>query len=708
MNNQRDLNKLFKPNSVAILGASRDENKIGHIVLKNIIDSGFAGKIFPVNPNSTEILNIKCYAEYARLPTVPDLAIISLPVGLVLLTLEQIAAKGTKNIVIFSAGFKEAGPEGIRLENALIATAEKLQLNIIGPNCLGFASTPAKLNATFSKAGNLPGNLRFMSQSGALASAIFDWAKENEIGFSEFITMGNKAVLNENHILQYWLDAKETKVAAVGMSRYQPVGLYLESIIDGQKFLQLAKQVAKDNPIFILKPGKSQHAQQAIKSHTGSMAGDAAVQEAAFAEAGIIRCDGVEDMFDLSKAFSWENAPKGPRVAVVSNAGGPAVISTDVIEKEGLQLATLSKATTEKLKTNLPRAASVLNPIDVLGDALADRYQEALVDVLSEKNVDAVVVILTPQIMTEIEVTAKLIGQLSTNYGKPIICCFMGGELAEKGEKILNSFKIPSYRFPERAIKVLASMWKWQQSVKSQKPVRFAKSEIDTKKIEKIVAAVEPGSKVLSVGQSEVLLALAGIKIPVSQLVENTAQAKKFLKKYKGPMVLKISSPDMMHKTDGGGVMININSNSDIDKAWQELNAVAKKLPKKFSYSFHAQQQIEHGLELIAGVKYDGSFGNVLMFGAGGILAELIGDSNLATLPLDIDKTMALIVNSKAYKLLKGFRGHKPYAIEKLAELLVKLGTIAQASSYFSELTVNPIIVTDKEAWAVDPRIILR
>jgi acyl-CoA synthetase (NDP forming) len=536
----------------------------------------------------------------------------------------------------------------------------------------------------------------------------FDWAKENEIGFSEFITMGNKAVLNENHILEYWLNDTENKIAAPGMSRYQPVGLYLESIIDGRKFLQLAKQVAKNNPIFILKPGKSQHAQQAIQSHTGSMAGDAVVQEAAFAEAGIIRWDGVEDMFDLSKAFSWENAPKGPRVAVVSNAGGPAVISTDVIEKEGLQLAALSKSTAEKLKTNLPRAASVLNPVDVLGDALSDRYQEALIDVLSEKNVDAVIVILTPQIMTQIEATAKLIGQLSANYGKPIICCFMGGKMAEKGEKILNSYKIPSYRFPERAIKVLASMWKWQSAVKSQKSINFIKSEIHFDKIEKIVSSVEAGNKVLSVDQSEALLKLAGIKIPVSQLVESTAQAKKFLKKHKGPIVLKISSPNMIHKTDGGGVIVNIRSNSDIDKAWQQLNSVARKFPKKFSYSFHAQQQIEDGLELIAGVKYNGSFGNVLMFGAGGILAELIGDSNLSTLPLDTDKALALIASSKMYKLLKGFRGHKPYAMQKLAELLVKLGNIAQASLYFSELTINPIIVTDTDAWAVDPRIILR
>ena len=704
---------------MAVLGASRDEKKIGHIVLKNIIDSGFTGKIFPVNPNSQDILNLKCYTDYTDLPQVPDLAIISLPVALVIPLLQTIADKGTKNIVVFSAGFKEAGPEGIKIENNLIAAAEKLGLNILGPNCLGFASTLAKLNATFSKAGSLPGNLRFMSQSGALASAIFDWAKENQIGFSEFITLGNKAVLNENDILEYWLENKEKRVAQPGMSRYQPVGLYLESIVNGQEFLRLAKQISKENPIFILKPGKSTHAQKAIQSHTGSMAGDTVVQEAAFAEAGIIRCEGVEDMFDLSRAFSWENAPKGPRVAVVSNAGGPAVISTDAIEKEGLQLATLSKQTQEKLKTNLPRAASVLNPVDVLGDALSDRYREAIVDVLAEPAVDAVVVILTPQIMTEIEGTAQLIGQLSANYGKPIICSFMGGELAETGEKILNSYKIPSFRFPERAIKVLGSMYRWKQYVENAHIAAGQaswKTEHEQKKastllinkIEKIIAATEPGSKVLSVSQADELLKLFDIKVPAAEAIESITQAKKFLKKHTGPVVLKISSPDMIHKTDGGGVVVNINSNQDLTSAWTAMSATAKKLPKKFSYSIHIQKQIEHGLEMIAGVKYDGSFGNVLVCGAGGILANLINDLNLRILPLDKTKALELITSSKAHKLLKGYRGHKPYAIDKLADLLVKLGNLAQASSYFSEITVNPIIVTATDAWAVDPRIILR
>ncbi len=706
----RNLNKFFSPNSVAVLGASRDEKKIGHIVLKNIVNSGFRGQIFPINPKAENIIGMDCYKSYDKLPGVPDLAIISLPVELVLKTLESIAKKGTKNVVIFSAGFKEAGKQGEEMEKNLRATAEKLDLNILGPNCLGFASTLSSLNATFSRVGGARGNLRFMSQSGALASGIFDWAKQNNIGFSEFITLGNKAVLNENDILRYWLDQRPEK-SEVGLSKCQPVGMYLESLDVGKEFLELAKKVSAKDPIFILKPGKSKQAQKAIRSHTGSMAGDDAVQDTAFDQAGIIRCEGVEDMFDLAKIFSWEDAPRGPRVAVVSNAGGPAVISTDAIEKEGLQLATLSQKTLNKLSKNLPRAASVLNPVDVLGDALADRYQEAIADVLAEKGVDALVVILTPQVMTEIEATANLIGKLSAKYGKPVVCSFMGGEMVNKGEEILNRYKIPSFRFPERAIKALSKMWQWQNGKKTRKlKIENRKREVAPKnsKLEKIIKSVEKNTKVLSALQADATLNLFGIKTPPSQNVHNLTEAQEFVKKHSWPVVLKISSPDLIHKTEAGAVIKNIHNDEQLETAGAKMASIAKKLKNKSSTYIQIQTQVGSGVEVIAGVKYDASFGNILMFGAGGILAELIGDSNLKLLPIDEVGAKNLIAKSKVSKLLTGFRNQKSFALNKLATLLVKLSHLAESTDCFSEITINPIIVTEKEAWAVDPRIILK
>lgn len=701
----RNLHKFFSPNSVAVLGASRDEKKIGHIVLKNIVNSGFRGQIYPINPKADNIIGMECFKSYDKLPETPDLAIISLPVELVIKTLESIAKKGTKNVVVFSAGFKEAGKQGEEMEKNLRATAEKLGLNILGPNCLGFASTLSSLNATFSRVGGIRGNLRFMSQSGALASGIFDWARQNNIGFSEFITLGNKAVLNENDILRYWLDQQPEKYE-VGLSNCQPVGMYLESLDAGKEFLELASKVSAKDPIFILKPGKSKQAQKAIRSHTGSMAGDDAVQDAAFDQAGIIRCEGVEDMFDLAKVFSWENAPRGPKVAVVSNAGGPAVISTDAIEKEGLQLATLSQKTLNKLSKNLPRAASVLNPVDVLGDALSDRYQEAIADVLAEKGVDALVVILTPQVMTEIEATANLIGKLSAKYGKPVVCSFMGGELVNKGEEILNRYKIPSFRFPERAIKALAKMWQWKSKAKN----KTIKTTVVSKnnQIAKIINSVEKNTKVLSAVQADAVLNLFGIHTPPSQNVHSLAEAQEFVEKHSWPVVLKISSPDMIHKTEAGAVIKNIHTEDQLDKAGVKMGAIIKKLPSKSSSFIQIQTQVGSGVEVIAGVKYDASFGNILMFGAGGILAELIGDSNLKMLPIDEAGARQLIAKSRVSKLLTGFRNQKSFALNKLATLLVKLGHLAQSTDCFSEITINPIIVTEKEAWAVDPRIILK
>jgi len=705
---ERNLTKLFNPGSIAILGASRDKKKIGHIVLKNIVNSGFRGRVFPLNPNTDSVEGMDCYADYKDLPEVPDLAILAVPAELAVALLEPIAKKGTKNIIVFSSGFKEIGPQGEKLENNLRLAAEKYKLNILGPNCLGFVSALSNLNTTFSQASGAAGNLRFISQSGALASGIFDWAKHHDVGFSEFITLGNKTVLNENDILRYWLGQKNN------LSGHRPIGMYLESIDAGKEFLNLVSKISITDPIFILKPGKSKKAQQAISSHTGSMAGDDAVQDIAFKQAGMIRCDGLEDMFDLAKIFSWVNAPNGSKVAIVSNAGGPAVISADALEKEGMQMANLSAKTHKKLKAKLPRAANILNPVDVLGDALADRYSEAINDVLAEKGVDALLVILTPQIMTEIEATAEIIGRLAKKYGKPVVCSFIGGDLADKGEEVLNNYRIPSFCFPERAIKALAKLWQWRSAVESRKlkvksPVKIKTLTKNTiNKISKIIKSVKKESAAaLSISETDKILNLGGIKTPKSAVVNNLGEAEKFAKAQGWPVVLKISSSEMLHKTEKGGVIINIDNPVKLSEAWKKINQAASKLPKKSLFSLNIQKQTPSGVEVIVGVKYDGSFGNVLMVGAGGILTELIVDRNLKLLPIDERGAEELLSGAKVYPLLKGFRGQKSYALKKLAELIVKLSVVAEANFGFSEITINPVIVTEKEATAVDARIIL-
>ncbi len=709
---KKNLYKLFNPDSIAVLGASRDEKKIGHIVLKNIVNSGFRGRIFPVNPNAINIEGMDCYADYKDLPEIPDLAILSVPAEVAMKLLEPIAKKGTKNIIIFSAGFKEIGAQGEVLENNLRQEAKKYNLNILGPNCLGFVSTLSSLNATFSQASGAVGNLRFISQSGALASGIFDWAKHNQVGFSEFITLGNKAILNENDILRYWLDQKTKHLNEDGLSKYHPVGMYLESIDEGKEFLNLASRISANDPIFILKPGKSKKARQAIQSHTGSMAGDDAVQDAAFKQAGVIRCDGLEDMFDLAKIFSWVNAPKGPKVAIVSNAGGPAVISTDALENEGLQMASFSEKTKNKMKEKLPPEASVLNPVDVLGDSLANRFGDAINDVLSEKDVDALLVILTPQVMTEIEATAEIIGQLAKKHGKPVVCSFIGGDMVDKGEEILNAYKIPSYRFPERAIYSLAKMWQWQVNVQNLNTKARSLPEIKSvakNKINKIVAtAKKEDRKALNILEANEVLNLCGIKTPGSIEVSNLIDALRFARVNGWPVVLKISSSEVLHKTEKGGVIKDINNPLKLKEAWKKINLAILKLPKNSRATIVIQQQIAGGLEVIVGIKNDVSFGNVLMFGAGGVLTELIVDNNLKLLPISESGVEELISGSKIYPLLAGYRGKKPYNIRKLVQIIIKLCALTEHIKAFSELEINPIILTEKDAWAVDGRIILK
>ncbi|MCL5784088.1 MAG: CoA-binding protein [Patescibacteria group bacterium] len=460
----RDLTGLFFPKSVCVIGASRNQGKVGAIVLKNIIDSGFKGKIYPVNPNTSELDDLNCYKDVASLPEIPDLAVIAIPATQVLEVLKEIGEKGIKNAVVFSAGFKETGEEGERLEKELINIAESKNINVLGPNCLGFVNNLVPINVTFGEVAGQSGNLRFISQSGAIASSLFDWCKTNKLGFSEFITLGNKAVINENDILGYFQKhARKASPCEANLPGTLPIGLYLESISKGSQFLKLTSEIAKQDPIFILKPGKTEAASKAMQSHTGAIAVEDAVLDAALFQAGVIRCQTLEDFFDLSRSFSWNQSPKGDKVAIISNAGGPAVISADAVISEGLKLAEFDTETHEKLLEILPRYAGILNPVDVLGDALADRYANASEIILQNKEVDALVVILTPQIMTQIEQTADSLGRLSEKYQKPIFCSFIGGSLVLEGEQELNKLKIPSFRFPERAIWATGKMWQFRK-----------------------------------------------------------------------------------------------------------------------------------------------------------------------------------------------------------------------------------------------------
>lgn len=689
--NNADLNKLFNPTSVTVIGASRDSKKVGAIAVRNIIDSGFKGKIYPVNPKAGTIQGLESYKDIASIPETPDLAIISLPGELVLSILKQIHEKGTKNVVVYSAGFGETGEEGKKEEEKIAKFAREQSLNILGPNCFGFVNNKHHINTTFGQVVNTTGNLRFISQSGALAASIFDWAMGSGMGFNQFVTLGNKAALNENDILSFWSDDLEEGEA---------VGLYLESISDGEMFLKLLSKISAKHPVFILKPGKSEAAKKAMQSHTGSLAGEDAVLEAALKQNGVIRCEGIEDMFDMARAFSWATPPSGPNVEIISNAGGPAVISADMVSKYGLSLAETGRKTKDLLRKNLPREASLLNPVDVLGDAQADRFKVVIEAVLEEEDVDSVVVILTPQLMTEIEKTAEIIGQLHQKHKKPIFCSFIGGEKAQKGEKILSEYEIPSFRFPERAIRTIKFMWKWNKWVQSKTQIAQLSSINGHSGGLPSQTILDATGKTLSSYEVNKVMKDFGLETPKTQKVSTLTDATKFGEKVGYPVVLKISSSNLLHKTETGGVIINIYNEEALVKAFNKIN--------KHGEDILIQKQIVGGIEVIVGVKEDENFGQVILFGAGGILTELIKDKNMRILPIEYEDIIEMVEKSKIYRLFSGFRGAEIYDLGLLYENITRVIKLVESNKKISEFEINPLIITRQNVYAVDGKIILK
>ncbi len=718
---QSALDQLFTPHSIAVVGASADPKKLGNILVRNIVDSGFAGPVYPVNPHGGAIRGLQAYKQYSDLPETPELAIIAIPAAAVADALRAIGMAGTKACVVLSAGFKETGEKGALLEAELAEIAETFGIALLGPNCLGFVHEAHALNATFGQLTRRPGTLRFMSQSGAIATSIFDWADYTKLGFAEFVTLGNKAVVTESMVLQYWLRERANRTETQKRKGYDPIGMYLESIVDGSSFLATARQLALTDPVFVLKPGQSDAAKAAMQSHTGAMAGDHVVMEQALSEAGVIQCQGIEDVFDLIRTTAWTKAPTGKRVAIVSNAGGPAVLTSDRVIAEGLTLAELSATTRRKLEEQLPRAASFHNPVDVLGDALADRYARALELVLTDPAVDAVVVLLTPQVMTQIEETAAVIAKLSAEYRQPILCSFMGGSQIARGERVLSEHEIVSFRYPERAIWALGRLWWWRQWQRKQRrgmvttKIGTGSTSVLTQRkragLKTIIAELKRQKQTVLNGDAvQRLFSTVGIVQPPAIVAKSLEEVQQFVNAHHFPVVLKVSSPHVLHKSDVGGVITGIRSQQELVSAYWQLERIMEGLGREVRTSgmVEVQKQVEGGVEVILGMKRDATFGPVLMLGAGGVLAELIHEQNLRLLTVDPNHAKQLIESSKIYPLLAGYRGSNRMAIGKLVQLVVHLAEVCLAVPELQEFEINPVLVTRSEAWAVDGRGILQ
>jgi acetyltransferase len=679
------LDAFFNPKSIAIVGASRDETKVGHKIIDNILVGGYPGKVFPINPNAADIDGLRCYPDLASIGETPELVIIVVPSRLVPEVMKQSAAAGVHAVIIITAGFKEIGAAGAELEREVSQIAKHAGIRVLGPNCLGVIAPGNKLNASFG--GNLPavGNIGYVSQSGALLAAILDMASANGIGFSKLVSIGNKADIDELAVIAALSADAQTRVIAG----------YLESITDGNAFMREAERTSTEKPILLIKAGGTEAGSRAASSHTGSLAGGEVAYEAVFARAGIVRCESIKAQFDYALAFATQPLPKGNRVAVLTNAGGPGIMAADEIERQDLVFAKLAESTQNTLAAQLPPAANVHNPIDVLGDALADRYEAALQTILDDPNTDMVLILLTPQAMTECTETAKAIIRVSTQKPeKPILTCFMGGTRTREAITLLNEADIPTYDSPEsavRVIKVMTDYVRWQA-----RPKRVVKLfPANRRRVEAIVERrLRQGASELSEAESKEILEAYGFVTPRGQIASTAEQAADIALQLGFPVVLKIWSPDITHKSDVDGVKLGLDSVQQVKDAFDlMMYRIPMQRPEATILGVLVQEMCGKGQEVILGMHRDHAFGPLMMFGMGGILVEVLKDVSFYLAPLTADEAKQMLISTRTYRLLQGVRGKEGVDLDALAESLQRLSQLATEFTQIQELDINPFVM---------------
>lgn len=694
------LDMFSHPRAVAVVGASRDPGKLGYGILSNVIQYGFSGDIYPINPKAEEILGLPCYPSVLGVDGPIDLAVIVVPHRFVAATLKDCGQKGIKGVIVISAGFREAGLEGVRREKELIAIARKHGMRLIGPNCLGVIDTHCPLNASFAAGMPPTGEIAFMSQSGALCTAILDWALAKSIGFSRFVSLGNKADIDEIDLLEAWEKDRHTKVILI----------YTEGLTDGQRFIEVARRVTKSTPVVAVKSGTTNAGSRAVSSHTGSLAGSEQAYRAAFSQAGVVRAESIEEMFDFSTAFSYQPPLRGGRIAIVTNAGGPGIMATDALERAGLQMASLSAKTIETLQSGLPAASNIYNPIDVLGDALADRYSLALEAVMQDDDVHGVMVILTPQVMTQIKETATVVGQIAAQYDKPVMGCFMGEAKIGVGIKVLNRYRVPNYSFPERAANALRAMrgyYRWRETPPMQPPV----FDVNKDQVRDLFERVRAEGR-LSIGDAEArrVMEAYGIPVPQSRLAGTAEEAVRFAEEIGFPVVMKIASPDILHKTDIGGIKLDIRTPTDVRDAFDLLTYRALRyVPDAEIWGCQVQEMVGGGKEVILGMNRDPQFGPLMMFGLGGIYVEALKDVTFRIAPFSRQEARAMLTEIRAINLLRGLRGEPPSDLEAIEDVLLRLSQLVTDFPEIVEMDINPLMVFEKGrgAMGVDMRLVL-
>lgn len=693
------LEKLLTPKSVAIIGASRSPGKVGHEIVANLVESGYAGTIVPINPSADEVLELPCFPNLKTYGKNVDLAVLAVPPKLVKNAVRECLEAGVGSICIITAGFKEVGEEGAALEREIAAMCHSRRVRLLGPNCLGLINAHHRMNASFATQMPKPGGISVISQSGALCTAILDLAAGRHLGLAKLISMGNKADLSETDFLKALAQDDDTKVI---------VG-YLESIGAGNPFIEAAEGAASKKPVVIFKAGTTAAGVKAASSHTGSLAGADTAYGAAFKRSGIIRADTFQSIFDYATAFAMQPLPKGNRVAIITNAGGPGIMTADAVEKSGMQVGMLAGSTASALRQKLPAAASVANPIDVLGDADPGRYVMAVSAAQDDDAVDAIIVILTPQAMTQPAETARAIAGCVKGE-KPILACFMGGADVMPGREELVTANLPDYDSPERAVAALGAMCEYAAWLR-RPPRVVTHFPVNRRRVERIIHRHQRTGR-LQVGEAAAkdIIRAYDFDVPPGDLVLDAEEAIEAADKIGYPVAMKVASPEIIHKSDIGGVKLGLASPEAVRDAFDlMMMRVRQRMPEAHIEGVYLEKMCAKGREVILGMSRDPQFGPMLMFGLGGIFVEVMKDVTFHIAPITADEAMQMLESTKSFALLKGARGQARVDLSAIATALQRISQLATDFPQILEMDINPFIVgpVGTESVAADARFTL-
>ena len=697
---RESFDALFKPKTIAVIGATDKQGSVGLAIMQNL--KIFRGQVFPVNPKRDEVLGLQAYPNIASAPKKVDLAVIVTPAPTVPGIIGECIAADVKAALIISAGFKEVGPQGAELEQQILAQARRAHMRIVGPNCLGIMNTSIGLNATFADAIANPGNVAFISQSGALCTAVLDWSFREKVGFSYFISVGSMLDVGWGDLIDYLGDDPDT----------DSIVMYMETIGDARSFISAAREVALNKPVILIKAGRTAAAAQAAASHTGSLAGSDDALDAAFRRCGVLRVNTIADLFYMAEVLAKQPRPKGPRLTVVTNAGGPGVLTTDALIQSGGELAALSPETMARLNEFLPSAWSHGNPIDILGDATPERYAKALEVAAADPNSDGLLVVLTPQAMTDATATAELLRPYARLRGKPILASWMGGDSVEPGERILNEAGIPTFGYPDTAARMFTYMWRYSDNLRSlyETPVPGDDRAIQRDEAAAIIAHVRAsGRTLLTEFESKRLLAAYGIPTVPTYIAQSEDQAVDHAEALGYPVVLKLHSETITHKTDVGGVHLNLCDAPAVRNAYRLIKASVSARARAADFlGVTVQPMIKlDGYELILGSSTDAQLGPVLLFGAGGQLVEVFKDRALGLPPLNTTLARRMMEQTKIYAALQGVRGRRPVPLDELEQLMVRFSYLAAEQRWIKEIDVNPLLASEARLIALDARVVL-